>query len=39
VKYVKQEITIVDSTVMCRGVAWQQHVDVLKEGVSYKILK
>ena len=37
-KYVKQEVNIADSTAVCRGVAWEQHVSSLEEGLSYKFV-
>ena len=33
----KQDFTIADSTAAVRGVAWEDHLDVLKENSSYKI--
>ena len=34
----KQDFTLADGTSVCRGVLWQQQVDVLREECSYKLL-
>ena len=33
----KQEFAISDGTAALRGVAWENHIDTLEEGMSYKI--
>ena len=33
----KRDFVIADPTASCRGVVWEQHLDVLKEETSYKI--
>jgi len=34
----KQEFVLADKTNLCRGVIWEEQVDVLKEGSSYKLV-
>ena len=35
---IKQDFTVADSTAAVRGVVWENHLDVLKENTSYKIV-
>ena len=34
----KQEFVLADKTDLCRGVIWEEKVNVLKEGTSYKLV-
>jgi len=37
-KLKKRDFLIADSTSSCRGVVWEQHIDMLEEGKCYKIM-